>query len=70
MPTTTADKAQEPCAYNEKLQVTVPSVHLNMIKELAHLSDSTVSATASLVIRDWLVDNYEKMYKFYGGNFS
>ena len=70
MSTTTADKAQEPCAYNEKLQVTVPSVHLNMIKELAHLSDSTVSATASLVIRDWLVDNYEKMCKFYGGNFS
>ena len=70
MPTTTADKSQEPCAYNEKIQVTVPRVHLNMIKELAHLSDSTVSATTSLVIRDWLVVNYEKMCKFYGGNFS
>ena len=70
MPTTTADKSQEPCAYNEKIQVTVPRVHLNMIKELAHLSDSTVSATTNLVIRDWLVANYEKMYKFYGGNFS
>ena len=68
---TPQDQAQEPedqNVYNNKLQVTVSGIHYNMLKELAQLSGCNVSATANIAIRDWLIANYEKLWKLYGGD--
>ena len=54
--------------YNNKVQVTVSGIHYNMLKELAQLSGCNVSATANFAIRDWLIANYEKLWKLYGGD--
>ena len=59
---------QEQSAYNAKLQVTVRGMHYNMLKELAELSGCNVSETANFAIRDWLIANYEKLWKLYGGD--
>ena len=40
---------------------------MDMLKEIAHLSGSNVSATANIAIRDWLIANYETLYKLYSG---
>ena len=37
-------------------------------EELAQLSGCNVSATANFAIRDWLIANYEKLWKLYGGD--
>ena len=68
---TPQDQGQEPedqNVYNNKVQVTVSGMHYNMLKELAQLSGCNVSATANYAIRDWLIDNYEKLWKLYGGD--
>ncbi len=68
---TTQDQDREPedqSVYNTKLQVTVHGMHYNMLKELAQLSGCNVSATANFAIRDWLIANYEKLWKLYGGD--
>ena len=68
---TPQDQAHEPedqNLYNNKVQVTVSSIHYNMLKELAQLSGCNVSATANYAIRDWLIANYEKLWKLYGGD--
>jgi post-segregation antitoxin (ccd killing protein) len=65
------DQGHEPedqNVYNNKLQVTVSGIHYNMLKELAQLSGCNVSATANFAIRDWLIANYEKLWKLYGGD--
>jgi len=65
------DQDREPedqSVYNTKLQVTVHGMHYNMLKELAQLSGCNVSATANFAIRDWLIANYEKLWKLYGGD--
>ena len=54
--------------YNTKVQVTVSGIHYNMLKELAQLSGCNISATANYAIRDWLIANYEKLWKLYGGD--
>ena len=59
---------QEQSFYNTKLQVTVQGMHYNMLKELAELSGCNVSATANFAIRDWLIANYDKLWKLYGGD--
>ena len=68
---TPQDQGQEPedqNVYNNKVQVTVSGMHYNMLKELAQLSGCNVSATANYAIRDWLIANYEKLWKLYGGD--
>ena len=68
---TPQDQGQEPDdqnVYNNKVQVTVSGIHYNMLKELAQLSGCNVSATANFAIRDWLIANYEKLWKLYGGD--
>ena len=68
---TPQDQGQEPedqNVYNNKVQVTVSGMHYNMLKELAQLSGCNVSATANFAIRDWLIANYEKLWKLYGGD--
>ena len=68
---TPQDQGQEPedqNVYNNKVQVTVSGIHYNMLKELAQLSGCNVSATANFAIRDWLIANYEKLWKLYGGD--
>jgi|TARA_Y100000015_G_scaffold34094_1_gene34327 post-segregation antitoxin (ccd killing protein) len=68
---TPQDQDREPedqSVYNTKLQVTVHGMHYNMLKELAQLSGCNVSATANFAIRDWLIANYEKLWKLYGGD--
>ena len=68
---TTQDEDREPqeqSFYNTKLQVTVQGMHYNMLKELAELSGCNVSATANFAIRDWLIANYDKLWKLYGGD--
>ena len=68
---TPQDQGQEPeeqNVYNTKVQVTVSGMHYNMLKELAQLSGCNVSATANYAIRDWLIANYEKLWKLYGGD--
>ena len=40
-------------------------VDLLMIKELAELTGQSVSAVASRVISEWLVEHYEERRKFY-----
>jgi hypothetical protein len=65
------DQGHEPedqNVYNNKVQVTVSGIHYNMLKELAQLSGCNVSATANFAIRDWLIANYEKLWKLYGGD--
>ena len=68
---TRQDQGHEPedqNVYNTKVQVTVSGMHYNMLKELAQLSGCNVSATANYAIRDWLIANYEKLWKLYGGD--
>jgi len=62
----------EPCNGNkpvalQKLQVSISEPHMDMLKEIAHLSGTNVSATANIAIRDWLIANYETLHKLYSG---
>ena len=69
--TSPADQDHEPDeqnVYTRKLQVTVSGMHYTMLKEIAQLSGCNVSATANYAIRDWLIANYEKLWKLYGGD--
>ena len=64
--------SSEPCNGSksvalQKLQVSISEPHMDMLKEIAHLSGSNVSATANIAIRDWLIANYETLYKLYSG---
>lgn len=71
MNSTPQDQNHEPedqNLYSNKVQVTVSGIHYNMLKELAELSGCNVSATANFAIRDWLIANYEKLWKLYGGD--
>lgn len=40
---------------------------MDMLKEIAHISGTSVSATANIAIRDWLIANYETLQKLYSG---
>ena len=64
--------SSEPCNGSkpvalQKLQVSISEPHLEMLKEIAHLSGTNVSATANIAIRDWLVANYVTLHKLYSG---
>lgn len=64
--------SSEPCNGSKpvalpRLQVSISEPHMDMLKEIAHLSGTSVSATANIAIRDWLIANYETLHKLYSG---